>query len=102
MLSADHQYECNHDCTRATMPNGADVARWLGAELYETQIRLTGSIISSKHTYCSSSKSHTSACCVQIIGMSATMLNGVNVARWLGAELYETMFRPVKLRQCIF
>ena len=37
------------------------------------------------------------ACSLQIIGMSATMPNGADVAKWLEAELYETDFRPVKL-----
>ena len=38
---------------------------------------------------------------VQIIGMSATMPNARVVADWLGAQLYETTFRPVPLAKCI-
>ena len=34
---------------------------------------------------------------LQLIGMSATMPNARDVARWLDAELYETDFRPVQL-----
>eukprot|EP00798_Chlamydomonas_sp_ICE-L_P002966 gene2966-12974_t len=36
---------------------------------------------------------------LQVIGMSATMPNLKQVAHWLGAELYETDFRPVQLMQ---
>jgi hypothetical protein len=35
--------------------------------------------------------------CVQVIGMSATLPNMGAVSTWLGAELYETDFRPVPL-----
>ena len=38
---------------------------------------------------------------VQIIGMSATMPNTDMVAKWLGAELYQTTFRPVPLAKYI-
>ena len=38
---------------------------------------------------------------VQIIGMSATMPNARMVADWLGAELYQTNFRPVPLAKYI-
>ncbi|KAK9836945.1 hypothetical protein WJX81_001769 [Elliptochloris bilobata] len=38
---------------------------------------------------------------VQIVGMSATMPNARAVADWLGAQLYETTFRPVPLAKYI-
>ncbi|CAD7699534.1 unnamed protein product [Ostreobium quekettii] len=38
---------------------------------------------------------------LQVIGMSATMPNGADVARWLGAELYVTDFRPVPLKRML-
>ena len=49
----------------------------------------------SMHSVC-----HTrTTACTQIIGMSATMPNAGSVAKWLGATLYETTFRPVQLMQ---
>ncbi|XP_059490996.1 DNA polymerase theta [Neocloeon triangulifer] len=38
---------------------------------------------------------------VQVIGMSATLGNLVELAEWLGAQKYETDFRPVSLEQRI-
>ncbi len=34
---------------------------------------------------------------LQLIGMSATLPNAKDVAEWLGAQLYETDYRPVQL-----
>ena len=36
---------------------------------------------------------------MQLIGMSATLPNAQAVADWLGADLFETSFRPVPLEQ---
>lgn len=37
----------------------------------------------------------------QLIGMSATLGNGEQVARWLDAAYYESTYRPIELRQWI-
>ncbi|CAM9113139.1 unnamed protein product [Sphacelaria rigidula] len=34
---------------------------------------------------------------IQLVGLSATLPNACDVAKWLGASLYETEYRPVKL-----
>lgn len=50
------------------------------------------------------SKDETGLCThggLQIVGMSATMSNGSVIAKWLDAELFETDFRPVPLKQYI-
>lgn len=39
---------------------------------------------------------------VQVIGLSATLPNLGDLAKWLGAELYVTEFRPVRLEERIW
>ena len=38
---------------------------------------------------------------LQLVGMSATLPNVEEVARWLGARLYVSSFRPVPLEQTL-
>ena len=38
----------------------------------------------------------------QIVGLSATMSNAAEVARWLGARLVDSDWRPVKLREGVY
>ncbi len=39
---------------------------------------------------------------IQIIGLSATILNPEDISEWLNAELVVSDFRPVKLLECIY
>ncbi|RLI74656.1 hypothetical protein DRP04_14445, partial [Archaeoglobales archaeon] len=39
---------------------------------------------------------------IQIIGLSATILNPEDISDWLGAYLIKSDFRPVKLLECIY
>ena len=59
-------------------------------ELLLTKLRYTQVELNLSQIGSSTSK-------LQIIGMSATMPNAKEVARWLDAELYETDYRPVPL-----
>lgn len=41
------------------------------------------------------------SCSIQIVAMTATLPNSNMLAKWLNAEFYKTLFRPIPLREMI-
>lgn len=84
------QASCPMCVTRHCMAQVGDQDRGYLLELMLTKLRYATAAVTENHGRG-----------IQIVGMSATLSNAQDLAQWLSAQLYQTSFRPVKLRKYV-